>query len=137
MFRHLVKAADLNAALSCDSAGTHSYHIGAPPDERALAAAALRGYDLHSLRARKVCTGDFRKFDFVLAMDRNNLAALKAVCPAPLQSRLQLYADLDHRFAGQDVPDPYYGGAAGFERVLDMVEAVSASLLARLAAGHN
>ncbi len=132
VFRHAVETAGLASGIRCDSAGTHGFHIGAPPDARSIAAAARRGYDLRPLRARKVCADDFSNFEFILAMDRNNLATLAEWCPPQLQSRLQLYGDLDGRFAGQDVPDPYYGGTAGFERVLDMVETVSASLLARL-----
>jgi protein-tyrosine phosphatase len=133
VFRHVVETAGLGTGIRCDSAGTHGYHIGAPPDARSISAAARRGYDLRPLRARKVCADDFSSFEFILAMDRNNLATLAGWCPPHLRSRLQLYGDLEARFAGQDVPDPYYGGAAGFERVLDMVEVVSASLLARLA----
>lgn len=93
-----------------------------------------RGYDMSALRARQVCVEDFTCFDYVLAMDRCNLDALKCICPQPLRDRLQLYADVHEDYAGQDVPDPYYGGPAGFERVLDMVEGVSMRLLERLRA---
>ena len=134
VFRRVVEDAGLATVIDCDSAGTHDYHIGDAPDARTVAAARRRGYDLSRLRARQVEEADFARFDRVLAMDRGNLALLLRQCPPALRERVGLYADLHETFAGQDVPDPYYGGASGFERVLDMVEAVSAQLLARLRA---
>jgi protein-tyrosine phosphatase len=132
VFRHVVTQSGLTALISCDSAGTHDYHIGEPPDQRTCQAALRRGYDMSALRARQVCVEDFTRFDRVLAMDRRNLDALVRMCPQAARKRLQLYSDLHENYAGQDVPDPYYGGSSGFERVLDMVEAISARLLERL-----
>lgn len=129
VFRRAVQDAALDAIILCDSAGTHDYHIGDPPDSRSIAAAARRGYDMTALRARQIGAADFRRFDYVLAMDRHNLLFLQKLRPAQSPAKLQLFGDLHADFAGQDVPDPYYGGAAGFERVLDMAEALSASLL--------
>ena len=129
VFRHLVAAAGLSERILCDSAGTHDYHIGDPPDRRSIAAASRRGYDMTSLRARQFAVADFSRFQFVLAMDRQNFAALKRLQPPSGAENLQLYGDLHEDYKGQDVPDPYYGGADGFERVLDMVEAVSIRLL--------
>ena len=132
VFRHAVKQAGLASLIECDSAGTHGYHIGERPDKRAQQAALRRGYDLSNLRGRKVGRKDFAQFDHVLAMDRDNLALLEALCPAQHAHKLALYCDLHAEFAGRAVPDPYYGGAQGFEQVLDMIEAVSESLVARL-----
>jgi protein-tyrosine phosphatase len=132
VFKHAVASAGLDDVIACDSAGTHGYHIGDPPDERAQQAALRRGYDLSNLRARKVNAKDFAQFDYVLAMDRNNLALLAELCPPEFAHKLALYCDFHADSAGREVPDPYYGGARGFEKVLDLAEAVSVSLLARL-----
>ena len=131
-FRHALINARLDGAITCDSAGTHGYHVGDPPDQRAQEAALRRGYDMSKLRARQVSAQDFERFDHVLAMDRHNLALLKELCPPQYAHKLALYCDLHADFAGREVPDPYYGGPQGFDTVLDMVEAVNASLLARL-----
>ena len=134
VFRHAAAQAGLSSLVYCDSAGTHDYHIGDPPDARSIDAAKRRGYDMASLRARQVSTVDFSSFDYVLAMDRQNLGLLQRLQPRGAPAVLMLYGDLHADFAGQDVPDPYYGGAAGFERVLDMTEQISQALLAKLRA---
>ncbi|TCP15739.1 protein tyrosine phosphatase [Crenobacter luteus] len=117
-----------------DSAGTHGYHVGEAPDPRTCAAAARRGYALDGLRARRVEADDFERFDLILAADRRNLAELTARCPAEHRHKLALLLDvLD---GGVDeVPDPYYGGAQGFDTVLDLVEAACDGWLARLRQG--
>lgn len=137
VFRGLLAKAGLDNVIHCDSAGTHDYHIGEAPDERSIAAGRRRGYDLASLRARQVGVADFARFSYVLAMDRQNLAALKCLQPNQSTARLMLYGDMHNHYAGQDVPDPYYGGVAGFERVLDMAEAISVSLLETIRADAN
>lgn len=137
VFRHVVAGAGLAGRIDCDSAGTHDYHIGEPPDKRSIAAASRRGYDMTPLRARQVEVEDFSRFQYVLAMDRQNLAALKRLQPPSGVAHLQLYGDLHEDYNGQDVPDPYYGGASGFERVLDMAEAVSIRLLERICTGNG
>lgn len=114
-----------------DSAGTHDYHIGEAPDERAQHAASQRGYDLSRLRGRQIGASDFREFDYILAMDPENLALLKRRCPAEFANKLNLYMTYARRFQVEAVPDPYYGGAQGFERVLDMVEDAAAGFLAQ------
>lgn len=116
-----------------DSAGTHGYHIGNPPDRRAQQAAAGRGYDLSPLRARQVDHHDFVRFDHILAMDRDNLELLRQSCPAEHRGKLRLFLDFAADSATDEVPDPYYGGVAGFERVLDLVEHAAAGLLRDLA----
>jgi protein-tyrosine phosphatase len=115
--------------LHIDSAGTHGYHIGDPPDARSCAHAARRGYDLSSLRARKVDATDFARFNYVLAMDEGNLALLEAACPAKYRNKLGLFMKFASRSASDIVPDPYYGGAAGFDMVLDYVEDAAEGLL--------
>lgn len=115
-----------------DSAGTHGYHVGNPPDRRAREAAAKRGYDLSALRARQVEVADFERFDLILAMDRDNLAALRQICPPEHQGKLRLFLEFAATLEASEVPDPYYGGPEGFERVLDMVEAAASGLLAAL-----
>jgi len=132
VFRRTVERLGLDATIDCDSAGTHDYHIGEPPDERACRAALQRGYDMSALRARQVNQDDFGYFDHILAMDRDNLELLKQACPAEHRHKLALYCDSDEKHAGQEVPDPYFGGGRGFERVLDMIEQVSARLADRL-----
>jgi protein-tyrosine phosphatase len=115
-----------------DSAGTHGYHVGAPPDPRAIEHAARRGYDLSDLRARRVGPGDFQRFDLILPMDDVNLADLQQRCPAAFTDRLWLLleaAAYPTQPARRDVPDPYYGGPAGFEQVLDLVEAACDALI--------
>jgi len=132
VFRRTVDKAGLGDTIECDSAGTHDYHIGEPPDQRAQLAASRRGYDMSNLRGRKVAPTDFERFDYVVAMDRRNFSLLENLCPPEYAGKLKLYCDFDDNFAGCEVPDPYYGGAHGFEQVLDMIEAVSASLVTRL-----
>ena len=135
VFRHCVSVAGLDKVVHCDSAGTHDYHIGEPPDARSIAAAKRRGYDMTALRARQVSSDDFSNFDYVLAMDRQNFRFLQRLQPRDAPAKLMLYGDLHAEFCGHDVPDPYYGGTDGFERVLDMTELVSASFLARIRSG--
>ena len=122
--------------IDIDSAGTHSYHIGEPPDERSQAAARERGIDISDLRARMVTPQDFAHFNHVLAMDAANLEYLKGMCPPQYQSRLRLFLEYAPHVGELSVPDPYSGGADGFRRVLDLVEAASAGLIAHLRRHH-
>jgi protein-tyrosine phosphatase len=117
--------------LEVDSAGTADYHVGQPPDPRTRAAAARRGYDLSALRARTVDSGDFERFDLILAMDRENLKVLKRRAPSHAHERLHLFLEFAPD-APEDVPDPYYGGPNGFEEVLDLVESATRGLLTHL-----
>ena len=131
VFRHRARQAGLTD-LQIDSAGTAGWHVGKAPDPRSVAAAQRRGYDLSALRARQVLVTDFDHFDLVLAMDRQNLAELKSLAPRGTKSSLGLFLDYAGRAAFREVPDPYYGGDAGFEQVLDLVEQASDGLIARL-----
>jgi len=115
--------------LYVDSAGTADYHVGDPPDRRTVAAARRRGYDLSSLRARRVAPADFENFDYILAMDRANLAELEQVGQGIAGAHLALFLDFAPQLEVAEVPDPYYGGIEDFERVLDLCEAGARGLL--------
>ncbi len=128
VFERLVDAEGLSQHIEVDSAGTGAWHVGQPPDERAMAAAKVRGYRMAHLRARQVDPADLEAFDYVLAMDRSNLEHLRALCPRGLHERIALF--LSHADCQEDeVPDPYYGGQDGFGLVLDLVESAAAGLL--------
>jgi protein-tyrosine phosphatase len=129
VFTKLVRDHDLEAHFTIDSAGTHAYHIGKEPDLRSQAAAIERGVDLSKLRARKVSDEDFEDFDFLLAMDDDNFAILVHDCPEQYKSKIKYFLDYAPQLNERQVPDPYYGGAYGFERVLDMIEEASAGFL--------
>lgn len=135
VFRHLVAQAGLEDQFTIDSAGTHAYHVGEPPDHRSAAAAERRGYDLSPLRARALVPADYDRFDLLLAMDRGHLEIMQRKRPAGSRAELSLF--LDHAptpLKGRDVPDPYYGEGRHFGEVLDLVEAGSRALLRKLTA---
>ena len=137
VFRSVVTRAGLELHIEVDSAGTHAYHVGDPPDLRAQEAAQRRGIDLGMLRGRKALRADIERFDYVLAMDRENYQNLMAICPAGLEEKVRLFLEFAPHRPERDVPDPYFGGDAGFERVLDMIEEASAGLLAHLRKQHG
>jgi len=137
VFRHLVRQENLEAVIHTDSAGTHAYHIGNPPDTRALATAERRGITLHDLRARRVLAEDFDRFDYVLAMDQDNYQILSAICPSGYETRLRMLMEFAPHLKIPEVPDPYYGGASGFDRVFDMVEEAARGLLADIRSKHE
>lgn len=132
VLRGRLRAAGLERWVAVDSAGTHAYHVGEPPDERSQAHAARRGYDLSPQRARPVEAADFERFDLILAMDWDNLALLQADCPPAQARKLRRLMEFAPDSGSAVVPDPYYGGAAGFERVLDLVEAACDGLVDHL-----
>jgi|SRR5688572_1620144 protein-tyrosine phosphatase len=132
VFRHCVEKAGLADRIVSDSAGTHDYHVGEPPDPRTQAAARRRGYELCELRARRVRRDDFERFDYVLAMDETHLHHLERLCPPQHAHKLKLFLDFGAGGESREVPDPYYGGAEGFERVLDLVEGAAQGLLRHL-----
>lgn len=134
VFRHQVEAAGLENEIYIDSAGTHDYHIGEPPDERAQKAAAKRGYGTSGLRARQVDEKDFEEFHYILAMDRGNLAVLQRECPPEYKHKLGLLMQYSRKFStgSREVPDPYFGGQQGFEHVLNLVEEAGRELLKRI-----
>ncbi|RJF81547.1 low molecular weight phosphotyrosine protein phosphatase [Azospirillum cavernae] len=132
VFRHRVVQAGLDGRIGVDSAGTHGYHIGEPPDPRSQQAAKARGVDLSGLRARKVTPEDFYEFDHILAMDDGHLAHLRRMAPADARAAVTLFLDDAPDVGVRETPDPYYGDARGFERVFDLCEQGAAGLLARV-----
>lgn len=131
VFRHHAEQAGQAGRLHIDSAGTHAYHTGEPPDRRARAAAERRGMSLKGIQARRVVTEDFERFDYIIAMDEDNLARLRSESPEEYHGKLRLFLEFGD-LTEREVPDPYYGGSAGFERVLDLVEEASRGLLETL-----
>ena len=132
VFRKLLAERAPELEVLIDSAGTHGYHDGAPPDPRACRAAERRGVDLKSLRARRVTVEDFERFELVLAMDEQNKEFLLEICPEERRSRVKLLLEFAPQLGWREVPDPYYGGSTGFEHVLDLVEEAAAGLLEHL-----
>lgn len=129
VFRQLVRQEGLEDWFEIDSAGTHAYHVGNPPDDRAQKAALARGIDLGGLRARQVTLADFDVFDHILVMDRQNYDTLMFVCPKPNVGKVKLFLQYAPKLKTVEVPDPYYGGDKGFERVLDMIELAAQGFL--------
>jgi protein-tyrosine phosphatase len=136
VFRHFVETARMTHAIESDSAGTHGYHIGEPPDPRAQEEAAARGYDLSALVARRVVPEDFHRFDVLLAMDRGHHAQLSRIAPPEAGQRLRLFMEFAGEGWPRDVPDPYYGSRRGFSQVLDMIEAGAEGLLSAIRDGR-
>jgi protein-tyrosine phosphatase len=135
VFREIVAREAPDLSIEIDSAGTAGYHVGDPPDTRTRQAALRRGYDMSALRARVVEPQDFSRFDLILAMDRHNLETLQRRAPAIARERIRLFLEFAPDTDTTDVPDPYYGGANGFEEVLDLVEAAARGLLQHVRAG--
>lgn len=129
VFTKLIHDKKLDRHFSIDSAGTHAYHIGDTPDLRSQKIALERGVDISHLRGRKVILGDFEDFDFILAMDKKNYESLIKACPPHYKHKIQLFMSFASHLKTPEVPDPYYGGAQGFEQVLDLVEAASEGFL--------
>lgn len=137
----------LQKLISVDSAGTHASHFGEKPDPRAEAALLRRGYEIGRIRSRKVSIKDFSEFDLIFAMDSANLAAMQQICPPDQSNKLHLYLAYGATYGVTlgatinpsasplpiEVPDPYYGNVAGFERVLDLCEAGARQIMAKLA----
>lgn len=129
---NIIKNNKIEHILNVDSAGTHSYHVGEPPDPRTCAAAMKRGIDLSGLRARRVVPEDFERFDLLLAMDHDNLKYLKRWARPEHHGKLDLFMSYASGFDNDEMPDPYYGGEEGFERVLDMAEDAARGLIEAL-----
>ncbi len=136
VFSHLVRARGLHETIEADSAGTGDWHSGEAPDSRAQAMALRHGVDISGQRARVVSARDFTRFHYICAMDRDNLAHLRRKCPKDRQDRLYLFGNFAEEFYGVDVPDPFYGGQAGFAEVFRMVQRASEGLLAAIERDH-
>ena len=137
VFERLVTEADLSDQVHADSAGTYAYHVGEVPDKRATEAAQRRGVDLTTQRARRVSPEDFEGFDYVLAMDSSNYDDMLAICQPEHASKLRLFLEFAPGLGIEEVPDPYYGGVTGFERVLDLIEEAADGLLADIRPQHG
>ena len=136
VFQSLVDEQGLSASILVDSAGTHSYHVGSPPDPRSQATAHRRGVDLTPLRARRFESGDFIAFDYLLAMDNANLADMLAIKPDNASARAELMLIYSERFGQQEIPDPYYGDD-GFDLVFDMIDDAARGLLLQIRRQHS
>lgn len=137
VFRSLVEQARLDDRIEIDSAGTHDYHVGNPPDRRTVRAAAGRGFRLDDLRARAVEPRDLATFDHVLAMDRANHRALVGIAAPGDRPKVEMLLSYASEYPDQEVPDPYFGGPSGFDVVLDRVEAGCQGLLDHLRDRHG
>lgn len=136
VFQSLVEQNNLGTSIQVDSAGTHSYHIGSPPDPRSQATAHQRGVDLTRLRARRFVSGDFIEFDYLLAMDNANLADMLALKPDNASARAELMLSYSDRFGPQEIPDPYFGDD-GFDLVFDMIDDAARGLLQQIRRKHD
>jgi protein-tyrosine phosphatase len=137
VFRHVLQIRAPQLDVHIDSAGTHDYHIGEPPDARAMAAARRRGIDISQLRARQISAEDFGTYDLILAMDEQNLQELRARARGEQRERIRLLMEFAPAAVSRAVPDPYYGGAQGFEEVLDLLEEAAEGLLEALLKEHE
>jgi protein-tyrosine phosphatase len=136
VFAQRLKDEGLENVVGVDSAGTHAYHVGESPDPRSQSTASKRGISLQHIRARKAVAEDFECFDYVLAMDRDNYHGLEKICPSGFEHKLQLFLSYASSLETDEVPDPYYGGPTGFDRVLDMIEEASNGLLEDIQLRH-
>jgi protein-tyrosine phosphatase len=137
VFREQAHRAGMHERLRIESAGIGDWHVGQRPDQRAIVHARKRGYDLTSLRARQVSREDFARFDWILAMDQRNLRDLGAIRPPDYAGHLGLLLDFAPELGVREVPDPYFGGADGFETVLELTERACAGLLAHIRREHG
>ena len=136
VFTSLVRNEGLDQSIQTESAGTGAWHSGSPPDHRAQLAALARGYDLSSQRARKVIESDFRKFNYILAMDRQNYEDLSVMAPPDTTSKIKLFLTFVPNIDKTEIPDPYYGGQKGFDHIIDLIEAASYGLLRDIQCHH-
>lgn len=137
VFQQRVEDARLADQITVASSGTSAYHIGEPPDSRSQQAAEQRGYDLSWIQAQQVSLDDLESYDYILAMDRSNLSALKQLAPASHHNKLRLFLSFDQQQPIQEVPDPYYGGVSGFDNVLDLIEGAALGLLQEIKQEHQ
>jgi len=136
VFRYHIEVSGLREAIHCASAGTHDFNVGGRADGRSQAVAAKRGYDLSRIRGRRVSDDDFVRYDLILAMDRQNIEALRARCPPQTLERIKLLMEFARKYNEREIPDPYYSNTKGFELVLDMIEDACTSLLEHVRANH-
>lgn len=132
VFESMAREVGLDGHIEVDSSGTGNWHVGHVPDERAVAEARQRGYDLSHLRARQVEVEDFRRFDIIVAMDHSNLTDLKVMQPEDSKAEVRLFLEFSPEAETDEVPDPYYGGVDGFAHVFQLIESASTGLLGHI-----
>jgi protein-tyrosine phosphatase len=137
LFEELVQKEGLSDLIVVDSAGTHAYHVGESPDPRSQQTAQRHGIDLSHQRARRVAQPDFEKFDYILAMDRDNYGILISSAPSEHQDKIRLFLEFAPQRSESEVPDPYYGGPDGFEHVYDLVRDAASGLLQEIRRRHS
>ena len=137
MFRKAVREAGLESHVEIDSAGTHAYHVGSPPDARAQQAIRQRGVDISGLRGRKVADVDFERFDYILVMDGDNYDRLIDRAPSHHHGKIRRLLSFSRKYPNLDVMDPYYGGPQGFEENLDMIEDAVQGLIRDITGGSQ
>ncbi len=137
VFNHLTRSHGLDDLINVDSAGTHAYHVGEPPDPRACQSAQDKSYDISAARARKVCDDDFKQFDLILAMDSSNLNSLQVKSPLSARDKVKLFLDYHPDKQGQDVPDPYYRDSDLFDGVFEIIESGCWELLKAVRKHHR
>jgi protein-tyrosine phosphatase len=137
VFLKLIQEKEMAHLFDVDSAGTHAYHVGNPADSRSLQAAQSRGIDMSTHRARRLEALDYDIYDYILAMDRDNYDLILADCPRLHVEKVRLYLSFAPQLGRDEVPDPYYGGAQGFDHVLDLVEAAAHGFLEHVQKHHN
>ncbi|MCW8943662.1 MAG: low molecular weight phosphotyrosine protein phosphatase [Sedimenticola sp.] len=137
VFEDLVARAGLQQHILVDSSGTHAYHVGNSPDPRSQKTAASRGVDLSGQRARQTERKDFDLFDYIVAMDKDNLSNLQFIAPAEGKKKLHLLLDFAPKLGSKEVPDPYYGGSKGFDKVFDLIQGASEALLEHIRREHQ
>ncbi len=137
VFRKYVQDQGLDSVIEIDSAGTHAYHVGEPPDRRAQSAASNRDIDLSKLRGRQFRAEDFDEFDYVLAMDQSNFYAMQTLQSEDTATNFSLFLEFAQSYSETEVPDPYYGGDSGFEYVLNLIEDASKGLLEHIRHQHK
>lgn len=136
LFEHMVNKAGLSDSIVVESAGTHAYHVGESPDPRSQQTAMRHGIDLSRQRARRVEQSDFEQFDYIMAMDQHNYSILIGNAPTEHQHKIRMFLEFAPHMNAEEVPDPYYGGADGFDRVYSLVEAASSGLLEHIRGEH-
>ena len=137
VFEDLVERSGLQDYILVDSAGTHAYHVGNSPDPRSQKTAASRGVDLSGQRARQAVRNDFERFDYIIAMDKDNLSNLQFIASPEGREKLYLFLEFAPKLGAKEVPDPYYGGSKGFDKVFDLVQSASEALLEHIRREHQ
>ena len=122
VFRRLLGRQGMEGEIAVNSAGTHDYYVGKLPAALAIVAASKRGYDITKCRSRQVAMDDFDRHDYILVMDRANLAQVRKIAPTRAKEKIELLLEYGDRYHGKDVPDPYGGEERDFDKALDMIE---------------